>query len=79
MVTSPVLQNSSALSGRTLRQSGRFNGEPCPKRLVSPNTAAGNLLYLGKDGPLLSHMKMKDRKSWALPVQAGRKERFVEA
>ena len=29
-----------------------------------------------KDRPLLPHNKMKDRKSWALPVQAGRMERF---
>lgn len=36
MVTSRVLQNSSALSGRTLRQSGRFNAEPCPSTSVQP-------------------------------------------
>lgn len=48
-----LLQNSSALSGRTLRQSGRFNSEPCLKLLVNPNTATGNLLYLVKDRPLL--------------------------
>lgn len=69
MVTSRVLQNSSALSGRTLRQSGRFNAEPCPALLLSPST--GNWLYLGKVRPLLSHQNMKDGKLWALPAQAG--------
>lgn len=43
-----LLHNSSALSAGTLRQSGRFNSEPCLKLLVGPNTARGNLLYLGK-------------------------------
>lgn len=30
------------------RQSGRFDSEPCPTLRFGPNTATGNLLYLGK-------------------------------
>lgn len=75
MVTSSsVFQNRPAPSGRALRRSGRLNSELCPALLFSPNTATGNLLYLGKDRPLFSHNNMKDRKSWALPVQAGWKD-----
>lgn len=37
MVTSSVLQNSSAPSGRTLSLSGRFSFRSCPKHLHGPN------------------------------------------
>lgn len=60
-------------------ESGWFNRESSLKHLVGPNTAAGNLLYLGKDRLLRSPKKfifMWERKSRALPVQAGRMERF---
>lgn len=59
-----LLQNSSALSGRTLRASGRITSEPRLELLVSPSTATGNLLYRVND------KKMKDRMPWGLPVRA---------
>lgn len=81
MVTSPELQNSSALSGRTLADAvggSTLNHaqNPCSAQIqTNADTAKYRKPALSrKDRPLLSHQKMKDRKSRALPVLAGQND-----